>query len=114
MLRPNAIIPMRYNGRPVSETALHSVLGFFFAFLAVFAISATLLSTIGVDVVTAVSGAAASLANVGPGLGDTIGPAGTFQPLPDTAKWVLTANMFIGRLEVLAVLVFLSPRFWRG
>ena len=71
------------------------------------------MSLIGLDTTTALSGAATSLANVGPGLGEIIGPAGTFESLPDTAKWVLIANMFIGRLEVLAVLVFLSPRFWR-
>ena len=114
LLRPNAIIPLRYNGRAVPDSALHSVFGFFFVFFAVYVISAALLSSIGLDTTTALSGAATSLANVGPGLGDTIGPAGTFEALPERAKWVLTANMLIGRLEVLAVLVFLSPRFWRG
>tara|TARA_R110000868_G_scaffold120773_5_gene320638 strand:+ start:4695 stop:6119 length:1425 start_codon:yes stop_codon:yes gene_type:complete len=113
LVRPNAIFPMRYNGRPVADSALHSVLGFFFVFFAVYAISAALLSAIGLDLTTALSGAATSLANVGPGLGEIIGPAGTFQSLPDTAKWILTANMLIGRLEVLAVLVVLMPRFWR-
>lgn len=113
LLRPSAVIPMRYNGRPVEESALHSVLGYFFVFFAVFAGSAALLSALGLDMTTALSGAATSLANVGPGLGPLIGPAGTFQPLSDPAKWILTANMIIGRLEVLAVLVFLSPRFWR-
>lgn len=114
LLRPNAIIPLRYNGRRVPDSALHSVLGFFFVFFAVFAISAVLLQAIGLDQTTALSGAATSLANVGPGLGSIIGPSGTFAPLPDTAKWVLTANMFVGRLEVLTVLVLLTPRFWRS
>lgn len=114
LLRPNAITPMRYNGRPVPVSALHGVLGFFFVFFAIFVFSAILLSTLGLDTVTALSGAATSLANVGPGLGDIIGPSGTFQPLSDPAKWVLTANMFIGRLEILTVLVMLTPRFWRG
>jgi trk system potassium uptake protein TrkH len=113
LLRPNAIIPMHYNGRPVSESILHSVLGFFFVFFAVYAASASILSAMGLDLVTALSGAAATLTNVGPGLGSIIGPAGTFEPLSDPVKWVLTANMFIGRLEVLAVLILLSPRFWR-
>ena len=105
---------MRYNGRIVSENAVHSVLGFFFVFFAVYAISAALLSALGLDTITALSGAATTLANVGPGLGPVIGPTGTFEPLSDPAKWVMTFNMFIGRLEVLAVLVFLSPRFWRS
>ncbi|RKR03860.1 TrkH family potassium uptake protein [Maricaulis maris] len=114
LLRPNAIIPMRYNGRPVSESILHSVLGFFFVFFAVYAVSAALLSALGLDLITALSGAGTTLTNTGPGLGTLIGPSGTFQPLSDPVKWVLTANMFIGRLEVLAVLVLLSPRFWRA
>jgi len=114
LLSPNSIIPMRYNGRSVPDSALHSVLGFFFVFFAVFAISAAVLSAMGLDLTTALSGAATSLANVGPGLGNIIGPSGTFEPLSDPAKWVLTANMFIGRLEVLTVLVLLTPRFWRG
>jgi trk system potassium uptake protein TrkH len=114
LLSPNAVIPVRYNGRSVPDGTLHSVFGFFFVFFAVFAISATLLSALGLDLTTALSGAATSLANVGPGLGETIGPAGTFAPLSDPAKWVLTGNMFIGRLEVLTVLVLLTPRFWRG
>ena len=114
LLRPNAVIPMRYNGRIVAESAVHSVMGFFFVFFAVYAISAAILSALGLDTVTALSGAATSLTNTGPGLGPIIGPAGTFQSLSDPAKWVLTFNMFIGRLEVLAVLVFLNPRFWRG
>lgn len=114
LLSPNAVIPVRYNGRSVPDGTLHSVFGFFFVFFAVFAISATLLSALGLDLTTALSGAATSLANVGPGLGEEIGPAGTFQGLSDPAKWVLTANMFIGRLEVLTVLVLLTPRFWRG
>lgn len=114
LLSPNSIIPMRYNGRAVPDSALHSVLGFFFVFFSVFAISAAVLSAMGLDLTTALSGAATSLANVGPGLGNIIGPSGTFEPLSDPAKWVLTANMFIGRLEVLTVLVLLTPRFWRG
>jgi trk system potassium uptake protein TrkH len=51
---------------------------------------------------------------VGPGLGDIIGPAGSFQDLPATAKWVMTANMIIGRLEIMVIFVMLAPRFWRG
>jgi trk system potassium uptake protein TrkH len=59
------------------------------------------------------SGAATALANVGPGLGDIIGPAGTFAPLPDSAKWILSFAMLLGRLELVTVLVLLAPSFWR-
>lgn len=114
LVHPNAITPMRYGNQIVNQQTVYSVLGFLFAFILIFIVSAIILNAMGLDTVTALSGAATSLANVGPGLGPVIGPAGTFQPLPDPAKWVMTANMLIGRLEVITVLVFLTPRFWKG
>ena len=114
LVHPNAITPMRYGNQVVSQQTVYSVLGFLFAFILIFIVSAIILNAMGLDTVTALSGAATSLANVGPGLGPMIGPAGIFQPLPDPAKWVMTANMLIGRLEVITVLVFLTPRFWKG
>ncbi len=110
--RPHAVVPIRYRGQIVPDDTVRSVLGFFFLFFATFAVSAALLSLTGLDTVTAVSGAATTLANVGPGLGDVIGPAGTFQSLPDTAKWIMTATMLVGRLEIMVVLVMLAPGFW--
>ncbi|MCR9127878.1 MAG: TrkH family potassium uptake protein [Alphaproteobacteria bacterium] len=111
--RPHAVKPIRYRGKLVPDDTVRSVLGFFFLFFGTFAVSASLLAIIGLDTVTAVSGAATTLANVGPGLGDMIGPAGTFKELPDPAKWIMTANMLIGRLEIMTVLVMLAPGFWR-
>jgi trk system potassium uptake protein TrkH len=67
----------------------------------------------GLDYVTALSGAATAISNVGPGLGDIIGPAGNFSTLPDVAKWLLSAGMLLGRLELFTVLVLFLPRFWR-
>ncbi len=110
--RPHAVVPIRYRGQVVPDDTVRSVLGFFFLFFATFAVSAALLAMIGLDTVTAISGAATTLANVGPGLGDIIGPAGTFQTLPDAAKWVMIATMLIGRLEIMVVLVMLAPGFW--
>jgi trk system potassium uptake protein TrkH len=69
---------------------------------------------VGLDFLTAMSGALTSISNVGPGLGDTIGPTGTFKSLPDSAKWILSAGMLIGRLEIFTVLVMLSPNFWKA
>ena len=68
----------------------------------------------GLDFVTAVSGAATAIANVGPGLGDIIGPAGNFSTLNDTAKWILIVGMLVGRLELLVVFVVFTSRFWRA
>ncbi|MBA4801823.1 MAG: TrkH family potassium uptake protein [Euryhalocaulis sp.] len=114
MARPNVVARLKYNGRVVPEDTIFSVLSFFFLFFLCFAALAIFLSAIGLDLVTALSGAATSVANVGPGLGTIIGPAGTFQPLPDAAKWAMAAGMFVGRLEVVTVLVLLSPAYWRG
>ena len=72
------------------------------------------LAAMQLDFVTALSGALTSLTNVGPGLGEIIGPAGNFGPLPDAAKWILAVGMLMGRLEILSVVIVLSPAFWRG
>ena len=69
---------------------------------------------LGLDYITAVSSAATAIANVGPALGNVVGPAGTFQPLPDAAKWLLSAGMLLGRLELFTVIVLFSRTFWRG
>jgi len=114
MPRQHAVTTMRYGGKPLDEAVVFSVLGFFFLFMMCFAVSAILLSVLGLDTMTAWSGAASSIANVGPGLGDIIGPTGTYQSLPDSAKWVLMAGMLIGRLEIVTALVLLTPSFWRA
>ena len=75
---------------------------------------AILLSLAGNDPVTALSGAATAISNVGPGLGEFIGPAGNFASLSDVSKWLLTAGMLVGRLEILIVLVLFTPRFWKA
>ncbi|KAA5804588.1 TrkH family potassium uptake protein [Alkalicaulis satelles] len=113
MTRPNMVAPVRYRGTVLPPETVRSVFVFIFLFFATFAVSAVLLSFTGLDTVTAISGAATTIANVGPGLGDIIGPAGNFAPLPDAAKWIMTVTMLIGRLEVLVVLVMLTPGFWR-
>ena len=108
------VIPMRYGGRPLPETIVFSVMSYFFIFFMTFAVGAILLSMMGLDPITAWSGAGSALANVGPGLGDIIGPTGTYQPLPDLAKWVLMGGMIVGRLEIVTALVVLTPSFWRA
>jgi len=75
---------------------------------------ALLLSMIGLDFISAVSGAATAICNVGPALGDVIGPMGNFGTLPDAAKWVLSAGMLLGRLELFTVLILFAPSFWKG
>ncbi|KAJ05020.1 hypothetical protein PM02_02110 [Sulfitobacter mediterraneus] len=89
-------------------------MSFFMFFVVTMGLVAVALSMTGLDFVTSVSGAAAALANIGPGLGDIIGPSGNFGSLNDTAKWILTAAMLIGRLELMAVYVILTVKFWRA
>jgi len=114
ILSPNRVYVKRYNGRPMPESVSTSVQAFVFLYLLSFFILAVLLALVGLDPVTAFSGAATAISNVGPGLGEIIGPAGNFQPLSDTAKWLLIVGMLVGRLEVLIILVLFTPRFWRG
>lgn len=114
ILYPNGIFTQKFNGRPISDDVTSAVMSFFFLFLLSFAISAMALTIAGVDTVTALSGAGSAIANVGPGLGAIIGPAGTYQDLDDIPKWILSATMLLGRLELFTVLVLLSPRFWKS
>lgn len=111
---PHGIFIARFNGRPISNSVSLSVMAFFFLFLLSFAILSVLLALTGMDTLTAMSGAATSLSNVGPGLGEIIGPAGNFAPLNDTAKWLLILGMLVGRLEFFTMLVLVLPRFWRS
>lgn len=111
---PHGMFTPRYDGRPVSEEVISSVMAFFVMFIVTIGVLAVLLGATGLDFVTSVSGAATAIANIGPGLGDTIGPTGNFATLNDTAKWMLAAGMLIGRLELLVVYTILTVKFWRG
>ena len=110
---PHGVFVPRYEGRPVSQEVLTSVMALFVAFILLLGLFSVLLGLTGLDFITSVSGAATALANVGPGLGNEIGPAGNFAGLNDVAKWLLAAAMWIGRLEIMVVLVIMTRRFWR-
>jgi trk system potassium uptake protein TrkH len=111
---PHGLFTPRYAGRRVDDDVLSSVMGFFVYFVVTLGVVAVLLGMTGLDFTTSVSGAAAAVANIGPGLGDIIGPAGNFSSLSDTAKWILAIAMLIGRLELLAVYVLFTVKFWRA
>ena len=93
---------------------MKSVITFIFSFLLIFVVIALLLSLSGLDFLTAISGAASAISNVGPGLGEIIGPDGNYKSLPDLSKWILATGMLLGRLELFAVLVLFFPSFWRN
>ena len=114
LLQPHGVFIPYYNRRPIPDDVIVSVLSFFFLFGVCLSLLAMALGMVGLDFVTAVSAATTAISNVGPGLGGVIGPEGTFQPLPDAAKWLLSLGMLLGRLELFTVLVLLNPFFWRG
>jgi trk system potassium uptake protein len=111
---PNRVFLPRYAGRRITADVTNAVMAFFLFFFLILGIVAVALVVLGLPPITAVSGAATALANIGPGLGPEIGPAGNFAGLPDAAKWLLAATMLLGRLELLTVLVIFTRSFWRG
>ena len=114
LLQPHGVFIPYYNNRPIPDEVTTSVLSFFFVFGISFALLALGLGMLGLDFMTAISSAATAISNVGPGLGPITGPSGNFQSLPDAAKWLLSAGMLLGRLELFTVLVLFSRDFWRG
>ena len=113
LLRPHSIVLPHYNDKPVPDNVTNAVMGFFFIYILVFALTAGVLSILGLDFETSISGAATAISNVGPGLGETIGPSGNFSSLPLLAKWSLCIAMLLGRLELFTVLVLFTPSFWK-
>jgi trk system potassium uptake protein TrkH len=113
LIHPHGVFTAHYNHRALPNGIAASVMSFFFIYALCFSLLAIGLSFIGLDFMTAMSGAVTAVSNVGPGLGDIIGPAGTFQPLPDSAKWMMCIGMILGRLELFTVLVLLMPTFWK-
>ena len=114
LIYPNSIIISKYNNQKISDPFINSVIVFIFSFLFIFFIIAMLLSISGLDFLTSISGAASAISNVGPGLGDMIGPNGNYRAVPDVSKWILSFGMLLGRLELFAVLVLFFPSFWRN
>lgn len=113
MIHPRAVIKQQYNNHAIDEDIVRSLITFSFFFTITIGVIALGLALIGLDWVTALTGAATAVCNVGPGLGPIIGPAGNFATLPDSAKWILSFGMLFGRLEIITILVLLTPAFWR-
>lgn len=113
LVHPNAVWVQKYGSKPVNDQLLGSVLAFCFIYFASIAALALGLSMFDLDFVTALTGAATAISNVGPGLGPVIGPDGNFSSLPDGAKWLISFGMLLGRLEILTVLLLFTPMYWR-
>ncbi|MEK9874380.1 MAG: potassium transporter TrkG [Pelagibacteraceae bacterium] len=114
IIYPKGVFVMKYDKNVIDNKFISSIISFIYLYFVIFFILAALLSLTGLDFVTAISGAATSISNVGPGLGNIIGPNGNFSTLPDMSKWILTLGMILGRLELFAILVLFIPSFWRN
>ena len=114
IIYPKGVFVIKYAQSSINEKFIASIISFIFFYFVIFFCLAALLSLTGLDFITAISGAATSISNVGPGLGSEIGPNGNFSTLPDTSKWILTVGMILGRLELFAILVLFLPTFWRN
>ena len=113
IIYPRGIFKIKYENSNIDEKFLASIISFIFLYIVIFFLITALLSTSGLDLTTSISAAATSISNVGPGLGDIIGPNGNFSNLSDFSKWILSLAMILGRLELFAVLVLFIPSFWR-
>jgi len=114
VIYPRGIFVIKYENNNVNDKFLASIISFIYLYIIIFFTLTALLSITGLDFVTSISGAATSISNVGPGLGTIIGPNGNFSELPDISKWILSAGMILGRLELFAILVLFLPSFWKN
>ena len=114
IIYPKGVFVIKYDQSAVDKKFIASIITFIYFYIVIFFILTTLLSLTGLDFITAISGAATSISNVGPGLGPIIGPNGDFSSLPDLSKWILTVGMILGRLELFAILVLFLPSFWKN
>ena len=113
IIYPRGIFVIKYGNSNVDDKFMSSIISFIYLYIIIFFLITALLSLNGLDFVTSISGAATSISNVGPGLGDFIGPNGNFSQLPDASKWILSVGMILGRLELFAILVLFLPSFWQ-
>ena len=114
MIYPRGIFIIKYDNNNLDDKFMSSIISFIYLYITIFFIITAFLSLSGLDFITSISGAATSISNVGPGLGELIGPNGNFSLLPDVSKWILSVAMILGRLELFAILVLFLPSFWRN
>lgn len=114
LLHPHGVFVIDFNERRIPKPVVTSVLGFTIVYFLTFAIFALALTAVGMDLISAVTGSAQAISNVGPGLGPIIGPVGNYKTVPDLAKWIMSFEMILGRLELFSVLVLFSRAFWKG
>ena len=114
IIYPRGVFIIKYDNNNLDDKFMSSIISFIYLYITIFFIITAFLSLSGLDFITSISAAATSISNVGPGLGNIIGPNGNFSLLPDVSKWILSIAMILGRLELFAILVLFLPSFWRN
>ena len=114
IIYPRGVFIIKYDNNNLDDKFMSSIISFIYLYITIFFIITAFLSLSGLDFITSISAAATSISNVGPGLGNIIGPNGNFSSLPDVSKWILSIAMILGRLELFAILVLFLPSFWRN
>ncbi|MBW1740988.1 MAG: TrkH family potassium uptake protein [Deltaproteobacteria bacterium] len=112
LIHPHAVTQVKLGGRPITNEVLHSIWGYFMLYLGLFILCAFLLAAMGVDVITSFAAVAATIGNIGPGLG-MVGPTDHYAHIPEMGKWLLILCMLLGRLEIYTILILFVPEFWR-
>jgi trk system potassium uptake protein TrkH len=112
LLHPKAIFTVRIGGRVLEREVISSVTAFFVMYIGLFALAALAMSALGLDVLSSIASVAATIGNIGPGLG-SVGPADNYAHIPVAGKWILSFCMLLGRLEIYTVMMIFVPGTWR-
>ena len=112
IIHPHAVTTVKLGGKPVPQDILNSIWGFFILYVGLFIAATLIMASLGLDVISAFASVAASIGNIGPGLG-MVGPVKNFLDVPEVGKWVLIFCMLLGRLEIYTVILLLTPEYWR-
>jgi len=112
LIHPRAVRVIKLGGKPVPEDVTRSILGFLALYVLLFILSTVVMTGLGVDLITAIASVAATIGNIGPGLG-MVGPVDNFAGIPYWGKWLLIWCMLLGRLEIYTVIILFVPEFWR-
>jgi len=113
IIYPRGIFNIKYDQNNINDKSISSIISFIYLYIIIFFLISALLSLTGLNFITSISAAATTISNVGPGLGDMIGPNGNFSELSDFSKWILSFAMILGRLELFAILILFVPSFWK-
>ena len=112
IIHPHAVVAVKLGDQNISQSVLNGILGMVILFIVIFVLASIAISFLGLDIITSISAVAATLGNIGPGLG-LVGPAENYAHIPSIGKGILIFCMLAGRLEVYTIVILLFPEFWR-